>query len=226
MEELGELALRKEDDLEELLGGHAHEIPDLLVGLDDAGGLVLPVAGGGLLVETDGRLLLGEADSRLLRTVLLRLAGDPQAAAADGGLKLHLGRQAGGSMVGAEPLGGAPLPRHPAVEGERDRVEQRRLARAGLAVQQEQTLKVIEEDLLGRGERTEGLDPEPVRAHQRSPSLVSLAVSLAASLAASLATANALSSSSRSDGLASVFRTCLTNSAATARSSRPLTRSR
>ena len=121
-------------------------------------------------------------------------------------------------MVGAEPLGGAPLPRHPAVQCERDRVEQRRLARAGLPVQQEQALKVIEEDLLGLGERAEGLDAEPVRAHQRSPSRASLAVSLAA--------ANAVSRSSRSGSVASVLRTCLTNSAATVRSSRPLTRSR
>ena len=72
-------------------------------------------------------------------------------------------------------LAAAPLPRHPAVEGERDRVEQRRLARAGLAVQQEQPLQVVEGDLLGPGERAEGLDAEPVRAHQRPPSRVSLA---------------------------------------------------
>ena len=114
-------------------------------------------------------------DARLLRAVLLRLAGDPQLPAADGRLELDLGGQPGGGVVGAEPLGAAPLPRHPAVEGERDRVEQRRLARAGLAVQQEQPLQVVEGDLLGPGERAEGLDPEPVRAHQRPPSRVSLA---------------------------------------------------
>jgi len=68
-------------------------------------------------------------------------------------------------VVGAQPPGGAPLPRHPAVQGERDRIEQRRLARAGLTVEQEQALQVIERDLLGTGERAEGRHPEAVRAH-------------------------------------------------------------
>jgi hypothetical protein len=72
-------------------------------------------------------------------------------------------------VVGAQPPGGAALPRDPAVEGEGDRVEQRGLARAGLAVQQEQALQVVEDDLLGAGEGTERGQPEAVRAQGLPP---------------------------------------------------------
>src|SRR6185437_10142152 len=217
-QELGEIALGQEYNLEELLSGHADEVGDLLVGLTDPGGLDLPGTRRPLL-QADRSLLPGSSEARLLRALLFRSAGDSQAAPADRRLQLDLGRSARCGVVGTEPLGDAALPRHPPVQGERDRVEQRGLARARLTVKQEQALQVVEDDLLGRGERAEGRHAEPVRAHQRS--LSSLAAPSLSAL--SLAAVNAAASSSRSAPVASVLRTCRTNSAATVRSSRPLT---
>src|SRR5262249_48838319 len=117
-----------------------------------------------------------------------------------------------GRVIGTQPPGSPPLSRHAAVQGERDRVEQRRLARAGLPMEQEQALKVVEVDLLGPGERPEGAHPEAMRSHQRSPPSC-----------AALAAAKASASSAHSASLASVLRTCRTNSAAIVMSSRPLT---
>src|SRR5262249_24732481 len=198
-QEPGELALREQHDLEELLRRHADEVGDLLVRLADPGGLDLPGVGGALL-EADRGLLPGGPAARLLLPVLFRPAGDAQAAAADRRLKLDLGRggEAEVGVVRAQPPGGAPLPRYPSVPGERDRVEQRGLARAGLAVQQEQALQVVEDDLFSSGERAEGRHAEPVRVHQRC--LSSLA-------ALSLTAVNAAASSSRSAPVASVLRT-------------------
>ena len=130
----------QQDDLEELLGGHAHQVRDLAVGLADPGGLDRPVAVAVPLRQADRGLAPWWCRrARLLRAVLLRPAGDAQAAAADRRLELHLGRGARRRAWSERSrLARAALPGHPAVEGERDRVEQRGLARAGLAVQQEQ----------------------------------------------------------------------------------------
>src|SRR5215472_8549976 len=116
----------------------------------------------------------------------LRVDFTSQPPAADRGLETHLGADAGGRVVGPKPARLAALTGHPAVERERDRVEQRRLPGAGLAVQQEQALQVVEADLLGGGERAEGLDAEPVRAHQQAPSRTASKAALSRSCSASL----------------------------------------
>jgi hypothetical protein len=61
----------------------------------------------------------------------------------------------------------APRPRQPAVEREADGVEQRCLARARVAVQEEQPggTERVEVDLLARAEGLERLDLEAVQPH-------------------------------------------------------------
>src|SRR5581483_2867873 len=113
----------------------------------------------------------------------------------------------------------------PAVEGEPDRVEQRGLARAGLAVQQEQARggQLVEADLHGAAERAERGHAQPVRAHQPAASPVLASSGSASSF---LASSNASVRSLRSPAEGGSFLTCRTNSAATSRSARPATRAR
>ena len=116
-------------------------------------------------------------------------------------------------MIRAQPPGLAALAGNPAVQGEPDGVQQRGLARARLAVQQEQPRagQLLEADLYRAAERAERGHAQPVRAHQP-----------AASSASRVRTAaNALASRCSSAAVGDALLTCLTNSAAMDRSSRP-----
>ena len=137
VQEPGELPLGQQHDLEELVRGHPHQVGDLGVRLPSAGGDGLPGRAGELL-EQDLRLLGGGAGAAELGALLLGLAGDPHQAAADGGLEPDLGRRARSRVIRAQPPGLAALAGDPAVQREPDGVEQGGLARARLAVQQEQ----------------------------------------------------------------------------------------
>ena len=184
-----------------------------VIGLARAGGDGAPRAAVGLLEQELG-LLGGGPAAPPLGALLLGLAGDAHPAAAHGRLELDLGRRAGRRVIRAQPPGLAALAGNPAVQGEPDRVQQRGLARAGLAVQQEQARagQVIEAHLDGAAERTERGHTQPVRAHQP---------------ASSVRTAwNASASSRRSPPVAGAFLTCWTNSSPMAWSSRPATRAR
>ena len=149
---------------------------------------------------------------RSLAAFLFRLAGDPHPAAAERRLELDLGRGARRGVIRAQPPGLAALAGDPAVQGEPDGVEQRGLARARLAVQQEQPGggQVVEADLHGAAERAERGHAQPVRAHQP-----------AASSPSTRTASNALASSRSSPAVGGALLTCLTNSAAMDRSSRP-----
>ena len=213
VQEVGELALRQQHDLPELQGGHAHEISDLVVRLTRPGGNGPPGGAVGLFQDDLG-VLGGSAAAPALGAFLLGAAGDTHPAAAERGLELDLGRHVGRGVVRAQPPGLAALARDLTVEGEPEGVEQGGLARAGLAVQQEQASlgQIIKADLDGAAERAEGGHAQPVRAHQP---------------ASAVRTAwNASASRRCSSGVAGAPRTCWTNSPATARSSRPATRSR
>ena len=209
VQEPRELALRQQHDLEELVGGHPHQVGDLGVRLPYPGGDGVPGSAGELL-EQHLRLLGRGAGPAKLGAFLLRLAGDPHPPAAERRLELDLGRRARRGVIRAQPPGLAALAGHPAVQGEPDGVKQRGLARPGLAVQQEQPGEgqVVEADLHGAAERAERGHAQPVRAHQPAASSVRTA-------------ANALESSRSSPAVGGAWLTCLTNSAATDRSSRP-----
>src|SRR5581483_7330105 len=156
----------------------------------------------GELLEQDLRLLGGGAGAAALGPLLLRLAGDAHPAPAEGHLEAYLGRRAGRGVIRAEPARLAPLAGDPAVEGEPDRVEQRGLARAGLAVQQEQARggQLVEADLHGAAERAERGHAQLVRAHQPPASPATASSFLAAS--------NASVRSCRSPAESGSFLTC------------------
>jgi hypothetical protein len=165
LQELRELPLRKQDDLEELLRAHAHQVRDLRVCLAGPGGLVLPATRGGRLVQPYRGLRPRRPGTALLGPLPFRRPGDPQPPAADGQLELDLGADVPGGVVRAQPPGLAAFPRYPPVQRERYRVQERRLARAGLAVQQEQPVEDVEPDFLRPGERPERRDPQSMRTH-------------------------------------------------------------
>ena len=175
-QELGEVPLRQQHHLEELLGGHADQVGDLEVSLPDAGRDADPVALDELLEQDAGRLDR-RAAAASLGALLLGGAGDPHAAAGQGHLELHLGAQRGIGLVGAQPLGGVSDPRDAAEQGEAEPVEQRRLSRARRPVQQEQTRpgEGVEVDGDGGRERPEGGEPKQVRSHARTSRVASTA---------------------------------------------------
>jgi hypothetical protein len=67
-----------------------------------------------------------------------------------------------------QPVLGRVVPRQPAIQRERDRVEDRRLAGASWALEQEQAAagELVEVDSLRRRVRAEGLQFERVQPHQ------------------------------------------------------------
>ena len=210
-QERRELPLRQQDDLEELPGTHPDQAFQLGVGLlhaAEAGEALL--TGQGLAIPSDRdqhARVLRRRPAPAPRPLLQGPPGDADRAGADGGLQDHLGPHAGRSVVAAQLLGPAG-PRHGAVQGEPDRVEQARLAGAGGAVQQERAAVAerVEVDGLGRRERPEGRDGQPVRPHQPAPTCTRAASSASAS-------------TSRSAASAAVPRTCSTKPSTTARSS-------
>ncbi len=170
-QEAGEVALREQDDLAELLPVQPEELLDLLADLlvGTAEAVPLPVAE---LAQGAVRLLAGVAAAALLGARLLGPPGELQPAAGDGEFEDDLGEGVRRGVVaaqsGAAALAGAG---DAVVEGVADGVEDGGLAGAGGAVQQEQSGggEFVEVDALGAGERAERGDLQAVQSH-RSPS--------------------------------------------------------
>ena len=141
-EQLHEFALGDHGHLPELIHGQAHDLHQLRVGLFLVLGVLRAIwhdQGHRLLHVDQPRAALGRAH------VLRRAAHRVQTglvALLFGEAQLHIGLQAGGGELALQlradllRAGGAGL----AVQRERDGVEQRALARAGVAGDQEQTL--------------------------------------------------------------------------------------
>ena len=139
-QEPGELALRQQHHLEELVGVHPEQVGDDHRDLGDAVGAAGRPAGRRIAdpAQRRGRLRDGGAAPPRLGPLVPRRAGDPQPLLGDRELQGHPGLGVRGGTVAAQPAGFLPGPRHGAEQRERDRIQQRRLAGAGVAVQQEQ----------------------------------------------------------------------------------------
>ena len=170
LQEPRELPLRQQHDLEELRRGHAEQPEQFVVGLAVAGADRRPHRAAPLL-QRHGRRRLGGAGAGAPGPPLLGRAGDPQAPTHGGELERDLGADVVAGVVAAQVPGRHPGAGHGAVEGVADRVEQRGLAGAGVAVEQEQPggAEGVEVDLDATGERAEGLDRQLVRTHVRPP---------------------------------------------------------
>ena len=74
-------------------------------------------------------------------------------------------------MVAVDALGVRAFLGHAVIEGEADRIDDRRLARAGGSFEEEQTGRPepTKVDLLGAGERPDRLHPQIVQLHQPVP---------------------------------------------------------
>lgn len=167
-QELGELPLRQQHHLAELVAAHAEELfdllADLLVGAAQRGPVLAVV-----LAQPTLRLVLGRAGAAFLRPVLFGPPGDLQAAAARGEFEGDLGGGLGGRVVAAQTVPGVLADAgHGGVEGVADRVEDGGLARSGGAVQEEDAGagQGVEVDLLGFREGAEGGDLESVQPHR------------------------------------------------------------
>ena len=211
-EEPGEVALREEHDLAELVDVEPEAETQVLGALVDAGADRLPAAVGEPL---DGQLGLlgGRALAALLGTLLLRAPGDQEPFAAERQLAADLGAGRRVGVVAAQPLLLAARPGDGAVQREDDGVEQRRLAGPGRPPQQEQAVAahLVEVDRGGAGERAERGEGELVQPHRAA--------------SARSAAPRARASSSRSAAVAATPRTCWTNSPAISTSLRPRMRS-
>lgn len=181
-QEAGEVALREQHDLAELLAAHPEQLRDLLADLLVGAAEVLPGAGRGVVLAQPGLGLVdGRALAAELRALPGRLPGDLQPPSRDGQFQPHLGAGADGRVVAAQrhALAGAALPgaRHRAVQGVADGVEDGGLAGAGGAVQQEQSggREVVEVDALRGAEGPEGGDVQPVQPHRATSRTVSSA---------------------------------------------------
>ncbi len=212
-QELGELALRQHHDLEELLDGHPQQPPHRATDLVDARQAFRRELGGGSIDPGQGclRRLRRVAVAALLRPLVLRAACQPQPLPLHRQFQHDLGGGLGFRRVATEPFDVAARARHRAVERESDGVQQRGLARAGVAVQQEETIgaEPIEVHPLVVAVRTERTELQVVQSH------------LVPSVAATARSAS--SSSARSDSLGSAPRQSATNVAVKAWSSRPRT---
>ena len=211
-EEAGEVTLREQHHLAELVDVEPQPHAQVLGALVDPGAHRFPATVGQPL-DGELRLLGGEALAPLLRPLLLGTTDHPDPLARQGQLAADLGARVRTGVVAAQPLLLAADAGDRAVEREDDRVEQRGLAGAGRAPQQEEPVAahLVEVDLLRARERTEGAQGERVQPH-RAASIRSAAPS-------------ARASSSRSAAVAATPRTCCTNSPATSSSVRPRSRS-
>ncbi len=169
-QEAGEVALREEDDLAELLAAHAEELGDLLAGLLVGAAEAVPGAGGRVVLAQPGLGLLGgEAGAAPLGPLLGRAAGDLQPPVAHGQFEEDLGVRADGGVVAAQGgAGGLADAGHASVEGEADGVEDGGLARAGRPVEQEETGggQGVEVDGLRGAEGAERGDLQAVQPHR------------------------------------------------------------
>ncbi len=217
-QEAGEVALRQQDHLAELVPAHADELGQLLADLLVRLAERLPAALGVVTAQPALRLLHGEAVAALLRAGLGRAAGDFEAPAADGQLQLDLGGQVRGCVVAAQGGPGAlPGAGDGSVQGEADGVQDGRLPRTGGSVEQEEAGggEGVEVDFLGGAERAEGGDTQAVQSHLDTSRTVS----------STRTSSNAARSTVRSRSLGPLPpRTWATKSSAIWWSSRPLRR--
>lgn len=169
-QELGEVALRQQDDLAELLAAHTDELPDLLPHLLVGAAERLPDGVPRVVLAQPGlRLLGGEAGAALLRPVLLGPPGDLQPPFPDGQVEQDLGDGVGRGVVAAQGCAGALAGAgHRPVERVADGVQDGGLARAGRPVEQEEPggRERVEVDFLGAAEGAEGGDAQPVQPHR------------------------------------------------------------
>ncbi len=213
LQEIGEVALRQHDHLEELFGGHAQQPADLQTHVIVALGHNLP-AGLGPPFEQRGRVHPHAAASAAFGSFPGSGAGDPVALTGQAELQPDPRFGPGIGMVRPQvPRAGAQA-RDGAVQGEPERVEQGGLPPAGLAAQQHQTAcpQPVEVQFDTIGERPEGGEFQLVGTHQAASS-------------DSRASSSAARSNDRSRSLGSA-RTCVTNASAMARSVRPAIRCR
>jgi hypothetical protein len=164
-----EIPLRQQHDLRELLHLHAEE------GLDPCGdgiGSRRQRGGRPLPPEARGGRLLGEPGPPLLRPLPRRRALDPVDRLAHPEPVGHGERHVGRCAVGAKAIV-PPRARDHAVERKGDGVEEGRLARSGLAVDEEEVAGAEggEVDGLPFHVRPEGLELEVHRPHASTPFL-------------------------------------------------------
>jgi hypothetical protein len=192
---LAVVVLREQELLEAVLG-QQHYLEELVFGEgDDVGEFVRHIDG------LRGENLAAAAEARLVRLfrgagpVLLRaqVLGHPAhrvVGAAHGELQLDVGGIVVGAVVAAQLRLRAVVARHAAVQGEADRVEDARLARPGLAGDEEEAgvVEVREVDDLLVLVRAEAGEGESADSHDL------------ASSAACSATTSAMSADSKSDG--------------------------
>lgn len=166
-EEAGEVTLRQQDDLEELARAHPQQALKVVIGFPHASGAGNPLAVDAL-AQHHLRLVAGHARAARLRPLLLGSSRDLEPAAGHCEVELHLGRDTGRGMVGAQPLRSVAFTGHLPVKGETDGVEQGGLACPRRAGKQEKARlpQPIEVDGLGPGERAKGVDPKAMDPHQ------------------------------------------------------------
>ena len=153
VQEPRELTLRQQHDLEELFGGHAHGVGDLVVGLFGPRRDRAPGAAG-LLLQQDPGGLAGRPGPVHLGAHLLGAAGDAQVTAADRGLERHLGTPGGAGVVGAQPFRLVPLAGDPPVQREPIASSRVVLPAPVFAVQQERPEPTVRRTRLPRSRRT------------------------------------------------------------------------
>ena len=166
-----ELALRQQHDLGELVAGQAEVVGEHLADLVLACGSADPAPALEAL-EVHLRALEGRALATSFGTRVLRRASDALANAPQRELQRHLGLDADGSEMRVQPSPSPALAG--AVERKGDRIEHRRLPRAGGPVEQEQPARAerFEVDALLAGERAERAQPQPMQPHAVSASPV------------------------------------------------------
>ena len=161
-----ELALRQHRDLAELVEVETNEVADEVAGLVEPGRAGRPGAVDAL-ADRDGGLLGGHAGAAELGALPGGRARDPEPAAGQRRLERDLGGDSGLGLVGAQPLGGAAVAGHVAVQREADGVEHAGLAGPRGAAEQEQPgrRQGVEVDVDGAAERAERGDPQVVEPH-------------------------------------------------------------
>ena len=163
-----EPSLRQHRDLGELGARHPEQTSDEVSRLVEPVGQRDPVTGPSFL---DDHVCLDSSSSTTasLGSFPGGGAGEPEGPPADADTQDHprLGLRRG--MVAAQVTGGVPVARDLAVQGEANGVEHARLARSGVAGQEEQATggELVEVDVHGVDEGSEGGDRELVEPHQR-----------------------------------------------------------
>ena len=169
-EQFPELPLGQHDDLAELLAAEADQLldcpgdPGPAVGQHRA---LFARIRARPFPQRRVRLLDRRPVTPSLGALLLRHPAHPEQPLAQGEIEHHLREQVGSRVVAAHLSAVALRPRGVAVEGEADPVKQGRLARAGGARDQEQTVarQLVEGKALGRGEGAEGAQLDGNRPH-------------------------------------------------------------